>query len=192
MKKLILSLCVSVLSVTTLLGQTNLTLNTKISSVEWVGKKVTGEHKGTISIKEGTLKINENVLVGGKVVIDMETINNTDMQGQYKGKLEGHLKSPDFFDVANHKTATLNITSVKHVDGKKYTITGDLTIKGITKSVEFPATIEMKDGKLGAYAEMSIDRTNYDIKYGSGKFFEGLGDKMINDEFIIKFKIAAE
>ena len=104
----------------------------------------------------------------------------------------GHLSSLDFFDVKNHNTTTLEITSTKAIEGNKFTITGNLTIKGISKPIEFPATIEMKDGKLAAYAEMKVDRTLYDIKYGSGKFFEGLGDKMIDDEFTIKFKIAAE
>ena len=192
MKKIILSLCFYVLSVATLFGQKDLTLNTKISSVEWIGKKVTGEQKGIITIKEGTLQVKDNMLAGGNIIIDMETINSTDMQGEYKGKLEGHLKSADFFDVANYKTAALKITSVELLEGNKYTVVGDLTIKGITKPIEFTTTIEIKDGKLGAYAEMAIDRTNYNIKYGSGKFFEGLGDKMINDEFIIKFKIAAK
>ena len=197
MKKTILSLSLAVLTILSVNAgnnenHENLTINTKISSVNWVGKKVSGEHSGTINIKEGSLHLHDGNVASGKIIIDMESINTTDMEGEYKEKLDKHLKETDFFDVANHKTALLNITSVKLIEGNKYKITGDLTIKGIAKPIAFPATIEIKDGKLGAYAEMEVDRTLYDIKYGSGKFFEGLGDKMISDNFIIKFKIAAE
>jgi len=173
-------------------NESNLTVNTKVSTVEWIGKKVTGQHSGTINVKEGSLHLHDGNLTGGKIVIDMTSIKCTDMEGEYGKKLIGHLNSTDFFDVANHKTATLNLTSVKKIEGNKHTLSGNLIIKGISKPVEFPCTLETKEGKFGAYAEMKIDRTLYDIKYNSGKFFEGLGDKMIDDEFIIKFKIAAK
>ena len=198
MKKRILMLSMIALSA---LGNTlsakhnhqDITINTKISSVEWIGKKVTGQHAGGITIKEGTLNLHDGHLSSGTIVIDMSTITCTDLKPEEGGKkLIGHLNSPDFFDAKNHNTATLTITEVKVIEGKKHSISGQLTIKGITKPITFPATIEIKDGKLGAYAEMNVDRTLYDIKYGSGKFFEGLGDKMIADEFTIKFKIAAE
>jgi polyisoprenoid-binding protein YceI len=197
MKKIILNISVMALigltsvSFTSRGGDDNLTIKKDLSSVEWIGKKVSGQHSGTINIKEGSLHMHENQISNGTIVIDMSSIAVTDMEGGMKTKLEGHLNSPDFFDVANNKTATLKITSSKKIDNKKHTISGELTIKGITKPIEFPATIELKEGKLAAYAELSVDRTLYDIKYGSGKFFEGLGDKMIKDEFIIKFKIAA-
>lgn len=173
-------------------NEKNLTLNASVSSVEWVGKKVAGQHNGTIAIKEGSLHLHDGNLSGGKVMIDMSTIACSDLEGDWAAKLVGHLNSKDFFDVENHKTSTLEIKSVKKIEGNKHTVMGDLTIKGITKAIEFPVTVEMKEGKLAAYAEVKVDRTLYDIKYGSGKFFEGLGDKMIDDHFIIKFKIAAE
>lgn len=173
-------------------NESNLTINTKVSNVDWIGKKVTGQHTGTIGIKEGNLHFHDGHLDGGKVVIDMSSMASTDLEGKMAQNLLGHLSSPDFFDVQNHNTTTLEITAAKRIDGNKFTISGNLTIKGISKPLVFPATIEMKDGKLAAYAELKVDRTLYDIKYGSGKFFEGLGDKMIDDEFIIKFKIAAE
>ena len=174
-------------------NHSDLKINTEVSSVNWVGKKVTGQHEGAIKIKEGVLNLHDGHLSGGTIVIDMTSITCTDLKPD-KGakKLIGHLNSPDFFDVVNHTTATLKIIGFKLIEGNEYLITGMLTIKGITKAINFPATINMKDGKLGAYAEMKVDRTLYDIKYGSGKFFEVLGDKMIDDEFIIKFKIAAE
>ena len=169
------------------------TINNKVSSAEWIGKKVTGQHNGAISIKQGKLNLHDGQLSGGKIVIDMTSITCTDLTREQGGdKLVGHLNSRDFFDTKNHSTATLVINGVKTIEGNKYTISGTLTIKGITNPISFPATIDMKDGKLGAYAEMKVDRTLYEIKYGSGKFFEGLGDKMIDDEFSIKFKIAAK
>lgn len=198
MKKLILSLSISVFSIVATMAanknvihnNSELTINTDKSSVEWIGKKVTGEHHGTIKIKEGNLKLHDQQLESGTVVIDMTSILCEDLEGEWKEKLENHLKSPDFFDVAGNKTAVLIITSVQLQKGNKYTVTGDLTIKGITKPIEFPATIEVRDGKLGAYAEVKVDRTLYDIRYRSGNFFENLGDKTIDNEFIIKFKIA--
>lgn len=170
-----------------------LTLNTEVSKVEWIGKKVTGQHNGTINIQEGTLHLHDGKMETGKVVINMESIVCEDLEDEnWNSKLVGHLNSADFFDVQNHKTATLEILSVSQITETQHTVKGSLTIKGITKPISFPVTIEMKDSKLAAYAEVSVDRTLYDIKYGSGKFFEGLGDKMIDDQFIVKFKIAAE
>lgn len=169
----------------------NLTINNNISSVEWIGEKVAGKHNGEITIKEGVINLHDGTPTTGKVVINMETISCSDLKGEWNQKLVSHLKSPDFFNVKNHKTSTLKINSFKLIKENKYTVKGDLTIKGISKPITFPATIEIKNDKLVAYAEFKIDRTLYDIKYNSGKFFESLGDKMINDEFIIKFKIAA-
>jgi polyisoprenoid-binding protein YceI len=173
-------------------NESSMSINTKVSTVNWIGKKVTGQHTGTINIKEGNLHFHDGNLDGGKIVIDMTSIASTDLEGKMAQNLMGHLSSPDFFDVKNYNTTTLEITSTKRLEGNKFTIVGNLTIKGISKPIEFPATIELKDGKLAAYAELKVDRTLYDIKYGSGKFFEGLGDKMIDDEFVIKFKIGAE
>lgn len=198
MKKKILLLSIIALTAfsNTLLAKHNhsdVKINTKVSSVEWVGKKVTGQHNGLITIKEGQLNLHDGHLSGGKVVIDMSSITCTDLKAEKGGKkLVGHLNSADFFDVANHETATLEITGAKKTEGNKHLVSGKLTIKGITHPISFPATIEVKDGRLGAFAEVKVDRTLYDIKYNSGKFFDGLGDKMIDDEFIIKFKIAAE
>ena len=172
-------------------NHSTLKLNTEVSSVEWIGEKVVGKHNGNISIKEGIINLHDGHLSGGKVVINMETITCADLEGEWSDKLVNHLKSPDFFDIANNKTATLEIIKFTKTEGNNYTVSGNLTIKGISKPITFPANIEIIDGKLAAFAEFKIDRTLYDIKYNSGKFFEALGDKMINDEFVIKFKIAA-
>lgn len=155
------------------------TVKAEESNVAWKAYKVTGSHNGTINLKEGALTFDEGALTGGSFVVNMTTINTTDLEGDYKNKLDGHLNSADFFDTANHNTATLVFTNVKASGKNAYDVTGDLTIKGITKAVTF--TISVYGSK--ATASVKVDRTNYDIKYGSGSFFDNLGDKAIYDEF---------
>ncbi len=150
----------------------------KNSTITWVGKKVTGQHTGNISLKEGFLMMKGKELRGGEFVIDMTSINVTDLSGDSKGKLEGHLKSDDFFGIANHPTATLKFTGFSGEEGM-YTVIGDLTIKGQTHPVSFELKI---DGNKATTA-LKVNRTKYGIKYGSGSFFDNLGDKAINDEF---------
>lgn len=156
----------------------------KESTVNWKGYKVTGEHFGTINLKEGMLSFEGDKLVGGNVVIDMNSIKVTDIQGEYADKLEGHLKNDDFFGVEKFPTATLKFTKVGG-HGAHYHVTGDLTIKGITAPVNFE--MAMKDGT--ATAELKIDRTKYGIKYGSASFFDDLKDRAISDEFDIDVAI---
>ncbi|MBD78629.1 MAG: lipid-binding protein [Crocinitomicaceae bacterium] len=161
------------------------------TTVNWVGKKVTGEHTGNIVLKSGTLEMNKGKLAGGTFEMDMASLTCTDMQGEYGDKLVGHLKSDDFFGVAKYKTAVLKITKVSFTSDGKANVTADLTIKGITQKVSFPVTIK-KDGEtVMASGQITIDRTKYDIKYGSGSFFDDLGDKMIEDNFILNFDIKA-
>jgi len=156
------------------------TIKTEESSVTWTGKKVTGQHTGTINIKSGSLEFDNGMLTGGNITIDMNSIVCTDLGEGGARKLEGHLKSDDFFGVATHPTATLNITGVKEAEKKgSYMITADLTIKEITKSISFNA--ETNDAE--AQAKVVIDRTDFDVKYGSGSFFDNLGDKTIYDDF---------
>jgi polyisoprenoid-binding protein YceI len=125
----------------------------------------------------------EGALTGGSFSIDMATLVCEDLSGEYKGKLEGHLKSDDFFGVANNPTADFTITSSIAQGPGKYKIVGDLTIKGITKEIKFPATVTEENGVYTAVADITVDRSEYDVKYGSGSFFDGLGDKVIYDEF---------
>ena len=149
------------------------------SKITWKGYKVTGSHEGTIALKSGTIEIEDDKLVGGNFTMDMTSITTTDMEGEYAKKLDGHLKSDDFFGVKNHPTATLNITSAKLKGKNVYSITADLSIKGKTH----PITFEMSLYGSKATAYLKIDRTKYDIKYGSSSFFDGLKDKAIYDEF---------
>ena len=154
-------------------------VDVKTSSIQWKAEKVMGSHEGEISLKSGELIYEEGNLVGGSFTIDMTSIICTDLSGEYKGKLEGHLKSEDFFSVETYATAGLVITNVQKVNSKKHTITADLTIKGITKSITFESNAEGNKFE----ARIQIDRTQFDVKYGSGSFFDGLGDNMIYDEF---------
>tara|TARA_R110001583_G_scaffold95491_1_gene239316 strand:+ start:4883 stop:5461 length:579 start_codon:yes stop_codon:yes gene_type:complete len=149
------------------------------SQVVWKGYKVTGSHEGTILLKSGTLSFEESVLVGGEFEIDMTTIITTNLDGEYKGKLEGHLKSDEFFGVENFPSATLIFTEVSIKGENSYKVTGDLTIKGKTN----PVTFEISIYGNKATASLKIDRTKYDIKYGSASFFDDLKDKAIYDEF---------
>lgn len=149
------------------------------SKVIWKGYKVTGSHEGTIAIQSGTLKFEADALVGGEFVIDMTSINNSDLQGESKDKLEGHLKSDDFFGVEKFPTATLIFKNVEVAGKNSYKVTGDLTIKGKTNPVTFDFSVYGNK----ANATLKIDRSKYDVKYGSSSFFDNLKDKVIYDEF---------
>lgn len=149
------------------------------SSVVWKGYKVTGSHEGTITLKSGSLSFDGDKLVGGEFVIDMTTINTTDLDGEMKGNLDGHLKSDDFFGIEKYPTAKLVFTKVKAKGKNSYSVTGDLTIKGKTAPVTFDISIYGSK----ATASLKVDRTKYDVRYGSASFFDDLKDKAIYDEF---------
>jgi polyisoprenoid-binding protein YceI len=162
------------------------------SKVKWNGKKVTGEHYGTIELKSGTLEVEDNKIKSGSFQMDMTTIVNEDISNESMNKkLVGHLKSDDFFSVDNHPVATLALKEAKHKSGNTHSFTGDLTIKGITHPVVFDAEVKFSGNKLEAGGKMEVDRTLYDIRYGSGKFFAGLGDNLIYDTFTLDFDIVA-
>ncbi|MEN2401533.1 YceI family protein [Flavobacterium sp. MC2016-06] len=154
-------------------------IDVKASTIKWVGKKVTGEHSGTVNFKDGAVVLKGKKLVGGSFTVDMTSVTSTDLTGEYQGKLNGHLKADDFFGTDKFPTAKLVIKTIGEKSANVYTATADLTIKGITKPVTFDITVA---GNTATTA-FKVDRTKYDIKYGSGSFFEGLGDKTISDEF---------
>ncbi len=149
------------------------------SKVTWKAYKVTGSHTGTVNLKSGALLFEEDKLAGGEFTVDMTSLVDNDLEGEYKGKLENHLKSDDFFGVATHPTSTLVFTKVKASGKNSYKVTGDLTIKGITK----PVSLDVSVYGSKATATLKVDRAQYDVRYGSGSFFENLGDKTIYDEF---------
>ena len=155
-------------------------VNASKSKINWTGKKVVGQHEGTINLNDGNLVFKGKTLVGGTFNVDMTSLITTDLkEGQGKEKLEGHLKSDDFFSTEKFPTATLVIKKATLKSGTTYTVTGDLMIKGKTS----PITFDLATTANSATANLKIDRTKYDIKYGSGSFFDNLGDKAINDNF---------
>ena len=172
-------------------------ISTKSSTIEWVGRKVIGEHKGNIKVIPGELSIKNGIIEGGTINFDMTSITCNDMQGEYADKLVSHLKSDDFFSVEKFKTATFKIKNIKPIEGAEegkfnYTITGDLTIKGITNEISFPAIVASKEDNIVTIGEVNVDRTKWDIKYGSASFVENIGDKAIHNDFTIKFKVGAK
>lgn len=167
-------------------------INPTASKVEWLGKKVTGQHHGTVNIKEGRLQIADGLLVGGNVTIDMKSIKNLDLQGEYAAKLEGHLKSDDFFGVNTFPVATLILTDVKSKGEGNFDVKANLTIKGITQPVNFSANLMPKGKQYEATATMTIDRSKFDVRYGSKSFFDSLGDNVIYDDFNLTISIIAE
>lgn len=167
-------------------------INPSASTLQWEAKKVTGQHTGTIVLGEGTLNVEHEKITGGKLTVDMNTIVNTDLTDPgFNQKLIGHLKSDDFFGVAKFPQATIEVKKSESKSDKLYHFTADLTIKGITAPVEFDAEVDNQSGQLTATGAVTVNRTKYGIKYGSGSFFEGLGDKMIYDDFTLKFKLVA-
>jgi len=150
------------------------------SKISWVGKKVTGQHEGTVNLKDGALVFKGKKLTGGTFTVDMNTISATDLTAdQGKDKLDGHLKADDFFGTAKYPTSKLVFKTIAAKANDTYTVTADLTIKDKTNPVTFDVVVK---GNTATTA-FKVNRTKYDIKYGSGSFFDGLGDKTINDDF---------
>ncbi|MFD2574482.1 YceI family protein [Spirosoma soli] len=167
-------------------------VDTQKSVLNWNGKKVTGEHSGTVKLGDGSLTVDGNKLTGGTFTFDMNSITCTDLtDAGYNAKFIGHMKSEDFFNTAKFPTSTFKITKVTPKGGNAYDITGNMTIKGITNAVTFPATVKMNGNSIEADGKATLDRTKYDIRYGSKSFFENIGDKAIYDDFTVEIKLVA-
>lgn len=149
------------------------------SIINWEGKKITGQHEGTVNFKDGYLVFKDKKVAGGSFTADMKSLSNNDQTGSSKLKLEGHLKSDDFFGVDNYPTSTLVFKSIANKGNNTYLITADLTIKGITNSIQFDLIVSPNK----ATASLNVNRTKYDIRFGSGSYFDDLGDKTIYDDF---------
>lgn len=162
------------------------------SVMNWNGKKVTGEHSGTVKLSEGMMTVDGGKLTGGTFTFDMNSIACTDLtDAGYNAKFIGHMKSEEFFNTAKFPMSTFKITKVTPKGGDVFDVTGNMTIKGITNAVTFPATVKMTDNAITANGRATLDRTKYDIRYGSKSFFEGLGDKAIYDDFTVEMKLVA-
>jgi polyisoprenoid-binding protein YceI len=166
-------------------------VDVKGSTVKWTAYKVTGKHFGKISLKSGSIEMSKTKLSKASFEVDMTTLTVEDITGEYADKLKGHLTSDDFFSVEKHKTAKFVSTKIVPNGKGGFSVTGDLTIKGITKPITFDAVVKNEGGKITGTSAIKVDRTNYDIKYRSGKFFQDLGDKAIYDEFDLEVSLVA-
>ena len=166
---------------------------TEKSTIDWKGFKPTGSHNGTIAIKEGEISVKDGVIESGKFVIDMNSIAVTDIPAEEEGngKLKGHLMSADFFDVEKYPNANFEVTGVEATEGKTI-LSGNLTLKNATNNISFPVNTEIKDGMMTITSEtFTIDRSKWNVEYGSKSFFDNLGDKFINDDIELKINMVA-
>lgn len=189
-------LILSLFAFTMPLSAEDVEIDTAKSSIRWTGTKVTGSHVGTLAIKEGAIKLDGDKIVGGEFTFDMTSINNEDLTDPvYKKKLEDHLKSDDFFSVSTHPEASFKLNSVVPLPDSPngYNVEGVLTIKNISHPISFISTITQDNGNHQAKAKLKFDRTKWDVKYNSGKFFSlaALGDKLIYDDIEIELNIVA-
>ena len=173
-------------------------LQPQLSTLGWEGAAVTHGHVGTIQFTSGELTVQGSNITGGLVTVDMKTIKATDIKDdETQAKFVGHMGGEDFFMSGTYPTATFKITSVTPIKGAKAdannaTLSGDMTIKGVTNRISFPAKVGVKNGVAAASGEVVIDRTKFGLKYGSKSFFTSIGDKAINDEFTLKFNVIAK
>lgn len=162
------------------------------SNIDWTGKKVTGAHNGTIAIKEGTLTLNNGQLSGGNFVIDTTSIKILDITDpDTNAQFAGHLFSADFFATDQFPAASFDITRIDQVKDGDHLITGNLTIKGITHPLSFPAEVKASPDQITASGKIIVDRTKYDMKFRSGNFFTNLGDTLIYNEFELDVQLTA-
>lgn len=190
-KNLYKSIIVTFLALLTplsLISQMTKLIDVENSKIKWIGEELSGKnHYGSLKFKKGNLNLNNGVIISGNFIVDMKTINVEDLQGGSKQRLEGHLRSDDFFSVEKFSEAIFETKSPAVVNKKEgiQTLNGNLTIKGITH----PAKIEIDDNWS---AKLVFDRSKYDVRFRSGNFFQNLGDKLIYDEIAINAKIAFE
>ena len=162
------------------------------SRIDWIGRKVTGAHNGTIEVKEGSFVLTEGSLTDGEVSIDMTTITILDVtDSALNAQFAGHLASDDFFSIEKFPTATFEIITVQPVDGNQYRIEGNLTIKGITHAAGFDAAVNYSEDSLNLTGKLIVDRTKYAIKFRSGNFFKDLGDNLIYNDFELDVTVTA-
>ena len=173
-------------------------IDVKKSTVEWVGNKVTGSHNGSLEILKGEVILEKGVIKGGSFILDMTSIKVLDIEDEKRNKnLENHLKDDDFFGVNYYPKAVFEFSVATPIKGAKtgqpnYHFKGDLTLKGITHALDFDALVVLNKTGASASGQIIVDRTKYNIRYKSNKFFDGLGDKAIYDEFSISFHVLTQ
>ncbi len=170
----------------------NFKANTQKSLINWTGKKITGIHTGTIHLSDGNLEVENGKIVGGSFDIDTRSIVVTNIEdAKTNAQFAGHLFSDDFFAVDKFPTANFIIVNTTAINGNAWKIDGLLTIKGITHSLSFEATVDVLENTAFATGEIIVDRTKYGIKFGSGNFFKGLGDTLIYNDFRLNLNLVA-
>lgn len=173
--------------------KTEFTADTNASTIEWKGFKPTGSHDGVIKLKGGLLNMADGKISSGTFLIDMTSITVVDIPKEEEGnaKLLGHLTSPDFFNVAQYPTAAFKITGSEEVDGKMM-LSGNLNLKDIKNNITFPVSVSQDGDDVTLTSEpFTIDRSKWDVKYGSKSFFDNLGDKFIDDDIELKIMVKA-
>ncbi|CAN5357237.1 hypothetical protein BH23BAC1_BH23BAC1_47820 [soil metagenome] len=171
----------------------NFKIQKSSSTVNWTGKKVLGLHTGSINIADGFIEITDNLIKSGEIQIDMASIVITDIEDKKThDDFFAHLKNDDFFAVDKFKIAKLVISGSEKTENNKLKVNGMLTIKDISHPVSFIASVEIFTDFLHSLGEIVIDRTMYNIRYGSGKFLQNLGDNLIHDDFVLQFKLIAQ
>ena len=177
--KFIITITLTLISISFSYSQ-SLTANKTQSLIRWYGEELTGKtHFGNLSFKEGRIELQDGLIIGGNFVVNMTSLSVEDLSGGAKARLEGHLRSDDFFSVDKYPEATLKISQKAKVEGDVQKLYGELTIKGIKHAVDF--SIILLDKKT-ATANLTFDRSKYNVRFRSGSFFENLGDKLILDD----------
>jgi polyisoprenoid-binding protein YceI len=166
-------------------SQTLLKINTEKSTLKWIGEKITtSQHSGSLDFKSGEMTIKDGLVVSGNFIVDMTSISVEDISGSGKKRLEGHLKSDDFFSVDKHDKALLSIKGSKKTD-KGFLVDANLTIKDLTHPIQF----NMVSIEGGYNADLVFDRSKYNVRFRSGSFFENLGDKLIIDDIVLSSEL---
>lgn len=178
-------MALSVLCILNISAQKKLNADTEKTKLIWLGEKVTGQHTGNINLQSGWINWQDNTILSGEFNIDMSTLKDSEANE----RLEGHLKSEDFFGVVKFPVAKLAVSGSTPFDKGTGMVSGTLTIKGISNPIEFKAAMQKKDEGVWFFANIVVDRTKYNVRFGSGSFFDNLGDKTIYDEFKLKVNL---
>ena len=167
------------------------------SKINWIGSKPAGQHDGIVSLSKGNLKVNDGQLVGGDVVIDMTTIEVQDLEGQDKKDLENHLmgysngKEDHFFNATKYPEAKFEITGMEMVEDQAM-LSGNLTVKETSKNITFPVQVSMNEADnsmVMTSGDITLDRTEWGIKFMSKSFIENLGDNFVDDQMKLSFDL---
>jgi polyisoprenoid-binding protein YceI len=186
MKKTVLIIIITVLAVTHLSAQKRYNADQAATKIIWTGKKISKEHVGTIALKEGWITVTRDRITGGEFIVDMTTIRDNDLKDdRMRNMLETHLKSADFFGVEEYPVSRLVLTGSSRFINGTAAVKGNMTIKSSTHPVEFTVRESVSGDIITYTALINVDRSLYNVRYGSGSFFSNLGDNAISDEFTL-------